>query len=284
MALDGRQAICQRIRSRWERRGKKGRVGWLHNVKGVRELPPKTEKVYLTPEQVHAYLVSITSGGTGSMIERQASLLGVSVESLYAFFTRYDSDKAVLAFPMFDAVSYPVGVRFRRADGRKWALKGSHEGVFVERDYDPHKPSIICEGPSNSVAMWTMGFRNIIGRPNCSGAIEITTQLLLRGDRRQPVLIVADPDEPGIVGAVELANELLNPVAVVTGATDARDHLLKYTQSSKLTTPPYRDIIESLHETEGTGWRTIYRNQLGQFQDFSKVFERCQFIIPSGGR
>ncbi len=102
-----------------------------------------------------------------------------------------------------------LGFRFRRPDGVKFSVRGGKEGLFlpdgVERDGGP---LLIVEGPTDAAALLDMGFRNVVGRPSCTGGIKLLVELVRRWQRPE-VVIVADNDEPGRRGADNLLTVLL---------------------------------------------------------------------------
>ena len=259
---DGKQCICQRVKSN----RKYGRAGYLHNVRGVRnKIPPMTQKVYISTQQVQDYLLSVTSGGNARMIERQAKLAGgLSLDSLVAMQARYDPHKACLAFPMFDARQRPTGCRFRRSDGRKFSLKGGREGIFISQPFRFDRTIWIAEGPTDAAALIEIGFTNVLGRPSCSGGVSIIGALLANC-RDTQVIVVADPDEPGIHGAGDLIRSIPNPAIALTGPSDIREFLCK----TKLPSVCRSAIIEGLtNEDDESKWRIVHRNPPGRFHNF----------------
>lgn len=273
VANDGKACICSRVKSRQVKRSGRGTIfGWRHWLGEEKQVtpPPPTEKTYLSTRQLQRYIGSITNRRHHLMIERQADLLGLKLDALLTMRALYDPDMAVLAFPMLGADMKPLGVRFRRADGRKWSLTGGREGVLLSRSFTPTKPVWIAEGPTDSAALVQLGLRNVIGRPNCMGGDGIIKELLASYPQT-PVVIVSDPEEAGRSGAGDLANVLPNPTIVIVGNLDIRDYLLQKTRSRSLTRDPKCVILEGLTLDEEAEWTTLYRNRLGRIYDFSKV-------------
>lgn len=257
----GLKAICSRVKSGKSRKN----AGWLHyiaagQVPSKRMLEQKHE--YLTTQQVQEYLQSITEGRNGNMIERQAKALGLSLDSLIMMHVTYDQDKAAIVAPMFDHMRMPTGCRYRRNDGKKYSLKGGREGVFLSRNFTPYRTMWIAEGMTDPAAVVEIGFDNVIGRPNCSGGFEIIKRLVSK-NRRAPVIIVADPDAPGIDGATSLAQSLPNPCIVIVGPCDIREYVTKRLQSDARNA-----ILEGINGDEVTTWHPVFRNQSGLFHDF----------------
>jgi hypothetical protein len=118
------------------------------------------------------------------------------------------------------------GIRLRRADGSKWAVKGSRQGLFVPRHFPVGDTLVVCEGPTDTAAMLMLCF-DAVGRPSCNGGVELVADLI---DRHHfaDVVIVADRDAPGQRGAWYLASRLVGYVAggvriVTPPAKDARE-------------------------------------------------------------
>jgi DNA primase len=132
---------------------------------------------------------------------------------------------------MTDAAGRMLGIRLRSPDGTKFAVKGGKEGLFIPANVggDPD-PQLICEGPTDAAALLDMGFRNVVGRPSCTGGIKLLAELV-RQRRTPEVVIVSDGDEPGRVGADRLASVLVAYVPAVrviappAGVKDSRDWL-----------------------------------------------------------
>lgn len=263
----GLVAICTKVESK----DKRGNAGWYHKVsdaKKVRKVPPPAQKVYLTPKQVQEYLRNLPPAT--AMLTEKAAEIGLSLDSILQLYARYESKAAVIAFPMFDEKRRPIGVRFRRADGRKWSLKGGREGVFVAREFRPDQPIFIAEGPTDAATLVESGFTNILGRPNCSGGTAIIKGML-GNNRYTPVVIVADPGPPGENGAADLANALPNPAIVIKTTRDLRDAFILAKEKHNFLTSDFKaSILEGLDSAERTAFVTIHRNLPGKFFDFTK--------------
>ena len=108
---------------------------------------------------------------------------------------------------MRNAAGQIVGIRLRLDSGRKLAVRGGKEGLFVPSDLKPRGRLMIGEGPTDTAALLDLGFQ-AVGRPSCSGGVRHAVALL---QRLQPaeVVVVADADEPGQRGAEALAGRLL---------------------------------------------------------------------------
>lgn len=263
---DGHKAICTRVPS-GRRYGDAGFCHYLpsHDVRPAIVALPAPKK-YLTPAQVRRFLDSVYCSPDDELFRKQAQAVKLSARSLAMMQAGYDPRPAVLTFPMFDAAGNPTGCRFRRRDGKKWSLKGGREGVFLSRAFDPRCPVWIAEGPTDSAALIEAGFDNVLGRPNCSGGTAIIRDLLAVR-RRTPVVVLADPDEPGIAGAERLVLSIPNPAIVLTGVHDVRDFVTRFRERHKAA----EAIIEVLTACRPGVVRVVSRNLAGQLFDFSQI-------------
>ena len=141
--------------------------------------------------------------------DRAVAALGVSYLSMRQLRACWADTKKALAFPMSDA-QCDIGIRLRNASGFKWAMPGSHNGVFMPCGFDPVRLLFIPEGPTNTAAFLTMGLY-AVGRPNATGGNQyINDAIKLMGCHK--AVIVADNDKDttcaGYQGALKLKKEL----------------------------------------------------------------------------
>jgi hypothetical protein len=123
---------------------------------------------------------------------------------------------------MVSGVGKCVGIRLRAEDGRKWSVRGGHEGIFVPRG--TARVAYIVEGPTDLAACLTLGLWGI-GRPSCRGSVA-HTQVAINRLHIQRAILVSDNDGPGIEGAKALASELQIPIAaMLLPAKDLRQFL-----------------------------------------------------------
>src|SRR5207253_1067400 len=95
-----------------------------------------------------------------------ADSLGLSMTSLCQFGVGWATEHRSWSFPMRDAESNVVGIRLRRPDGFKFAVKGGKEGLFIPEDRNAQSsPLLIAEGVTDAAALLDMGFTNVVGRP-----------------------------------------------------------------------------------------------------------------------
>jgi len=153
---------------------------------------------------------------------RAAESLGIEFNTLDRMHMGQDG-KDNLTFPMFDGSREPIGIRVRNMDGKKWAIKGSRNGLFVPKRLRETIGILICEGPTDTAAMLDLGF-DAIGRASCNTGAEFCKPIVAKRE----VVIIADSDGPGLEGAEKLAEELwdvASTVRIITPpyAKDARD-------------------------------------------------------------
>jgi 5S rRNA maturation endonuclease (ribonuclease M5) len=158
-------------------------------------------------------------------LERLGRELDLSVESLKRLATGRASSG--WSFPMRDEQGVVIGIRIRGYNGSKFAVKGSHEGIFTPTGIVTTERVVITEGPTDAAALLDLGF-DAIGRPSCTGGIRILSKWI-QIHRPREVVVLGDNDEPGVLGAHELADALKPYIASVrvmfppTGIKDARD-------------------------------------------------------------
>ena len=192
---DGSLCCCMRTESGW---GVKN-GGWIHKLTDMPSVPPphraRPAELPATAEPVIDWgkmLTNFRAGTDLDAVRRHAADLGVSAESLLRLGITWAAAHRAWAFPMFDERARVVGIRLRSEDGSKWAVRGSHQGLFWPTGQIPtNKPVLICEGPTDTAAMLDLHFF-AIGRPSCSGCVEMLTNVLHDCD----VVVVGDRDTP----------------------------------------------------------------------------------------
>lgn len=194
---DGAIAICMREESiRPTRNG-----GWLHRLTDATPRHTRTARVAVrgAGPDMSKLAAQYEQRATDAMVADFAASLAVSTETLRRLQAGWTG--RAWAFPMRrEAGGSVVGIRLRFPDGRKLSVNGGREGLFVPSDLPDYWGLVICEGPTDTAALLTLGFA-AIGRPNCSGAVPLLTQFC----RGRTVRIMADADRPGRDGAHTLA-------------------------------------------------------------------------------
>ena len=144
-----------------------------------------------------------------------AQQLGVSDESLGCLGLGWYAEYGCYVFPMRDAGLRAFGLRTRFRNGSKTSVRGSCSGIFaagVQR-VATSDSLWICEGPTDTAALLTVGLQ-AIGRPSNTGGKGIILEIA-KGWKRREIFIAADRDREGsdaerltMLGATELAEGL----------------------------------------------------------------------------
>ncbi len=227
ITTDGVKAICQRIEST----KKVGEAGWLHDVAGpiakeYAKLPPPVAEPKRTdlPELAAEYAKKMDA----NELAKQAENLGVTTNSLINLSAGIDC--GAVTFPMKNSKCQVVGIMRRFQDGNKLSVKGGTLGLFIPSCLggpEQCEKILICEGATDTAAALSVGFYNLIGRPNCGAGGKMIRELVeARGVKR--VIIISDNDDAGVHGARELAKILCGAarVKIITppaGIKDMRD-------------------------------------------------------------
>lgn len=135
-------------------------------------------------------------------LARLAGDLGISRDSLQRL--RIGWTGQAWAFPMTDVGGRVRGIRLRLTNGRKLAIRGGREGLFIPVHLPQSSRLLISEGPTDTAALLDLGFA-AIGRPSCSGGSRLAIDFV-RSGKPSSVVIVADADPPGQRGAAALAS------------------------------------------------------------------------------
>ncbi len=219
---NGNLVLCMRTTSNRPFTLKSGEVGYFHSFNGepnhVRraERPPPVINVGKLMEEWHAETESC-------MIENLAKQLGVGVLALRKLGCAWARPHRAWAFPMSDGYGNFVGIRLRTNEGHKFAVKGSHQGIFLP-GCEPEKMALVTEGPTDAAAALSLGFY-AVGRPSCAGGMQdiLTAFRRLRINR---AVLIADNDDVGVRGAQMLQEHLRIPSAMlVLPCKDCREFL-----------------------------------------------------------
>ncbi|MDD2707542.1 MAG: toprim domain-containing protein [Verrucomicrobiae bacterium] len=215
VAVDHGLACCMRIQS--DRPAKNG--GWLHKVgetlsKPVPRQPPAPVKMIDFASLWRIWWEKTSDEKIG----RFASGLGVSSFSLLALGCCWTPEHNAWAFPMKDNSHGIIGIRLRNDAGKKWAVRGSHAGLFIP-EIPKRNELFICEGPTDCAAAISLGIP-AIGRPSCMGNEKQIADLIMKKGVKQ-VVVVSDNDGPGLLGAQRLQKSL--PVLSCIWTPPAKD-------------------------------------------------------------
>lgn len=186
----------------------------------------------------------------------------VSLNSVCDFGLGWDG--LAYTFPMRNPQGQVIGIQRRFPDGTKCCVEGSSLGLFLAEGYygtnltgivdcrARQRPSLpcsmrdsidtcglsdvstlpsplfICEGVSDSCSVYDLGF-HAIGRASCQGQEDMIKEYLELYDIEN-VVIVADNDSPGLLGATQLQcflNDTLrnHPQVYLPQAKDVRQEI-----------------------------------------------------------
>jgi 5S rRNA maturation endonuclease (ribonuclease M5) len=232
VSADGSAAICARVQS--PKPCGRSSAGWLHllsNEPVSRWRTVERSKPRRPISEIQAVHRQCLKDCTVGHLERLASNLGLSLQSLIEVRVGYNVAKGCWSFPMRDEAGRVVGLRYRAASGKKWSEVGSREGLFYRPDFLTNT-LVIVEGASDTAALLTIACRSCIGRASCTGNVE---QLLsiCRSHQFRRVVIVPDADAAGWTGSRRLAERLsaagINPdfLNLPAGIKDCRQCIAK---------------------------------------------------------
>jgi 5S rRNA maturation endonuclease (ribonuclease M5) len=149
--------------------------------------------------------------------------LGVSRDALIQLCPAWSHEKEAWCFPMRDGAGKVIGIRTRKENGEKRAYFGSQNGLFIPGSIPISKPLFICEGPTDTAAVLTLGYY-AIGRASCGTCARWIKQFCDLNKIWQ-VVIVADGDKAGLQGARKLAKDLHRRYQIlVLPQKDIRDY------------------------------------------------------------
>lgn len=210
--------LCMRVQSNKPKTLQGGETGWLH-VRGDHVPLPSVRQEEPAPIiNVEQMLGEWRQFRGGSRLPNLASHLGVSVTALEIMDVVHAPYHDTWAFPMRTGENSYCGIRLRNLKGEKWAVRGSHQGLFIPQ-CESGRQVMIVEGPTDCAAAITLGCY-AVGRPSCSGGVDhLRTFIKHRGINR--AIIVADLDDPGLRGAKGL-QELL-PISTAILVCPAKD-------------------------------------------------------------
>jgi hypothetical protein len=210
VAADQTVCICPRIES--TRRA--GDAGYLHVLVerkpgasgGVRRV---AIPMIVPPTDLTALAGRYRRAVSPRRLNDLAASLDLSAESLTALGIGWSAAHGAWSLPMSDpATGIVVGIRLRKPNGTKFAVRGGKDGLFLPvTGQVAGEPLLVTEGPTDTAALLDLGFLNVAGRPSCSGGVRHLVSLV-RTRRTAEVVIVADADEPGRRGAAHLASIL----------------------------------------------------------------------------
>lgn len=182
--------------------------GYLHVLDPTQPIPERTdERGEVLPEHnlvMSSLATKMVAACDDGRLGRFAESLGVQPFSLRMLRVGWFASSDAFSFPMFRYGQRLIGIRLRSETGKKWAIKGSRQGLFMPLQWPSAKKGVlICEGPTDTAAMLTMGF-NAIGRPSAMGSHALMEEAV----SGRPVCIISDSDDVGRDSAMRLAIHL----------------------------------------------------------------------------
>lgn len=225
ISANGAVAICPRTEN-----GARKYIdgsGYLHVIDATKPIPERKDEFGVELPEHNLVMSQLASKMLEACDEEKlvdmAEALGVSCESLRLLRMGWSSSSDAYSFPMYRAGHRLIGIRLRNMQGRKWAIKGSRSGLFMPSRWPgTQKGIVICEGPTDTAAMLTLGF-NAIGRPSAMGSHAMIEEVV----SGRPVCILSDADEVGVSSSKKLAAHLEKSACsrvgiMIPGAKDAR--------------------------------------------------------------
>ncbi len=215
-------ALCMRAQSEHQFIFKNGDVGWWHDS-GVprKQFKPSTKSEVLTIDAA-ALMATWGENTRDSWIDKMCQSIGVGFMSACQMGAAWSPEHQAWAWPMKDGDGLICGIRLRYEDGRKLAVKGSKQGLFIPKTEACNRV-FMAEGPTDTAALLSLGIY-AIGRPSASGGLLAIKQTIARLRIRE-VVIIADNDEdkehngrkfnPGYDGAKALQNHLQVPSCII---------------------------------------------------------------------
>lgn len=214
ISRDGSVACCARVAEGSTKT--LGEAGWLHRLREPdRELAPRLRPLRVQgprrPEpaiDLDALARRFRRDVDRADLDRLADDLGVDAASLGRLDIGWSRESSAWSFPMVDAAGRVRGFRLRTDTGRKFAVRGGSEGLFIPADLDPSQPLLLPEGPTDTAALLGLGFA-AVGRPNDRGG-KVLMERLVHRLRPPGLVVVADRDanDQGLGAANELARLL----------------------------------------------------------------------------
>ena len=180
--------------------------GYLHILKETSEWKRELSKPEKKQLPEHNEVLAIMARKLARTINQErlvdlAENLDISTKTLQRLYVGYAGNQDAYSFPMLRSGNRLIGIRFRNLQGKKWAMRGSKQGLFIPKADGPaQKGLLICEGPTDTGCALDMGF-DAVGRPSCNSK----TDLIVEYASGRHVAIIADADNVGLDGADRLS-------------------------------------------------------------------------------
>ena len=142
-------------------------------------------------------------GKRSRQMQKLFESLKLPPNSVIAFGFRYCSEQKAYMIPETDATGQIIGLQYRLIDGKKWSEKGGKRGVVGIDQLEGSDTLFICEGATDSIAVYAEGFRDVIGRPSATLGDGLIKEVI-RSRNYRSVVIFADPTPQEQKGAAKL--------------------------------------------------------------------------------
>jgi len=208
-SAEGTFGICMRIAEGSIKETKNG--GYLHRLSNfdlshIRTIPAKAEIAKRDDLPELAIYFKEQGRKKPHRLQWLSEQLGIPVWTLNELHIGWSERQKAFSFPMKDSNGHIIGIRLRSWNGRKYAVTGSREGLFIPKDLKISSRILICEGPTDCAALLSICFP-AIGRPSCTSGVKLIVEWIERNNV-EDVIIVSDADEPGQRGAQKLTSDL----------------------------------------------------------------------------
>lgn len=184
--------------------------GWRHWINEPKQYvpPPFKPTVAGPPIDFTGMHLSWAEMTDENALQRFAAGLGVSSQSLSELCCAWAPAHWAWAFPMRSPDNKVIGIRLRNEKGQKWAVTGSKQGLFIPQGIPPQDTIYICEGPTDTAAVLTLGLY-AVGRASCMvGGPDIAALCRRLGIRQAVIVVDNDENGAGERGAAKLSKEI----------------------------------------------------------------------------
>ena len=127
---DGSAYLCMRLEGGKQITLSDGSIGWIHKTASVVPVRAKPETPRPTIDAT-AIMRKLWRETTDRMRSDLAASLGVTALSLHDIGACWHPAYNAWAFPMRSGTGEIIGIRLRNESGRKWAISGSRQGLFI---------------------------------------------------------------------------------------------------------------------------------------------------------
>lgn len=205
--------MCMRVPGGKPYKLRDGSIGYIYpRDSGPVRLPPRPKPA--PSINARSIIEQWGKDTTREWIRAKAKQLGVTEESLRDLEVTQGPKPTIAAFPMHDGDGNTVGIRLRSDSGFKWAVDGSHQGIFTPLK-EATTTAYVCEGPTDTAAALSLGLW-AVGRASCSSGL-LDIPKVFRRLRVRRAVIISDNDnkDQGQRGAEMLGRQLGIPYCIL---------------------------------------------------------------------